>query len=283
VSRHRAGRLVTERVVGRALADPLDVAVYLPPGYEDSPARRYPTLYLLHGRGDSRADWEPHLAELDALAEAGAVPPMVAVLPDAPWSNRGGYYVDSAYTGSAVGTSPGAAVETAFTQDLVAHVDASYRTAAVRGARFVGGYSMGGAGALRLAIVHPDLFAAALVLSPAVYVPTPPTGSSTRSHGAYGSGATLFDPERFAALSYPAALADFDHGFPVHLFVGVGDAERDADGGFDARDEAIRLCRTARRVHGVSARLRVYPGGHDWDTWLRGFREGLADVAGHLV
>jgi len=90
---------------------------------------------------------------------------------------------------------------TACTQDPVAHVDASYRTAVAR-------------------------------------------GSSTRSHGAYGSGAVLVDPERFAALPRRAA---------------------------DTRGEAIRLCRTARRVGGVGARLRVYPGGHDRDTWLRGF------------
>ena len=63
---------------------------------------------------------------LDALIASGEIQPTIAIMPDAPWSSRASYYVDSGYTGA----DPGRKVETAFTQDLIAHVDATYRTVA---------------------------------------------------------------------------------------------------------------------------------------------------------
>ena len=90
------------------------------------------------------------------------------------------------------GADPGRPVETAFTQDLIAHVDSTYRTVANRTGRGVAGYSMGGYGALRYSLAHPDLFGAAIVLSPAVYVPIPPSDSSTREFGAFGKDKSLF-------------------------------------------------------------------------------------------
>ena len=124
-------------------------------------------LYLLHGRGDSMSAWMRMQGTLDELIANGDIPPTIAIMPDAPWSSRASYYVDSAYRGA----DPGRPVETAFTQDLIAHVDSTYRTVASRNGRGVAGYSMGGYGAIRYSLAHPDLFGAAIVLSPAVYIP----------------------------------------------------------------------------------------------------------------
>ena len=123
---------------------------------------------------------------LDELIASGEIQPTIAIMPDAPWSSRASYYVDSGYTGA----DPGRKVETAFTKDLIAHVDATYRTVADRTGRGVAGYSMGGYGALRYSLAHPDLFGASIVLSPAVYFPIPPSDSSTREFGAFGLGKT---------------------------------------------------------------------------------------------
>ena len=65
---------------------------------------------------------------LDELIASGEIPPTIAVMPDAPWSSRASYYVDSAYRGA----DRGRPVETAFTQDLLEHVDSTYRTVADR-------------------------------------------------------------------------------------------------------------------------------------------------------
>jgi LPXTG-motif cell wall-anchored protein len=271
-----AGTLTTASAPSAAVGT-IDYTVYLPPGYDD--AGSYPSLYLLHGRGDTMAAWTQIAPQLDALLEEGAIPPMVVVMPDAPWSERGSYYVDSL-------TDGGAAVETAFTTDLVTHVDATWATVDDRGARAVGGYSMGGAGALRLATGHPDLFSAGLVLSPAVYVPLPPADSSAREFGAYGVGASLFDDARYTELAYPSTFAAFDPALPVRLFIAVGDDEwvnpLPEDATHDLDYEAATLYNAAKRVPGLSSELRVYDGGHDWGVWARGFDEGMRDLGPRL-
>jgi enterochelin esterase-like enzyme len=280
-----SGTLTTASAPSPALGGPIDYTVYLPYGYSDpaNAATRYPVLYLLHGRGDSMTAWTAVKSDLDRLIADGVVPPVIAVLPDAPWSERGNYYVDSAYTGS---DSPGRPVETALTRDLVAHVDATYRTAAHRGARLVGGYSMGGAGALRYALAHQDLFANALVLSPAVYCPLPPADSSAREFGAYGSGDQRFSDEVYQRLNYPALLPGFDPELPVHMYIAVGDDEwpnpDPADAVHDLDYEAATLYNTIRRVDGVSAEFRVVDGGHDWDVWRPSFVDGLTHLASTL-
>ncbi|KON73558.1 hypothetical protein M768_11490 [Cellulosimicrobium cellulans F16] len=278
------GTVETGRVPDSA-AGPIDYTVYLPPGYDDA-AQEYATLYLLHGRGDTQAAWQQVTGDLDELIGAGEIQPMVVVMPDAPWNDRGSWYTDSLYTGDATGAGAGTAVETAFTRDLVAHVDATYRTVEDREARAVGGYSMGGAGALRFTLAHQDTFSAGIVLSPAVYVPQPPADSSARDHGGYGVGTAPFDADRYTELSYPTALAALDPALPVHLFVAVGDDEwanpDPAEATHDIDFESARLYNQARRVPGVTAELRVLDGGHDWDVWRPAFREGVVDVSARL-
>ncbi|MCS5732807.1 alpha/beta hydrolase [Herbiconiux daphne] len=254
-----ASQLVPGQVESAAIGGPIDYTVYLPAGFDAEAATRYPSVYLLHGRGDSQTAWQQVAGDLDELIADGSIPPMIVVMPDAPWSDRGNYYVDSLYTGTAPGTSPGAAVETAFTTDLIDHIDQSYPTIDDRAARVIGGYSMGGAGALRYATAHQDLFSSALVLSPAVYVPTTPVDSSTREFGAYGVGDSLYDESRYQQLSYPAGFAAFDPAQPVHLFIAVGDDEyvnpNPEDAVHDLDYEAATLYNQAKRVPGITAEL----------------------------
>lgn len=222
------------------------------------------SLYLLHGRGGSMDDWLPLLPAIDRLVESGAVPPLVVVMPDAPWSDRAGFYVDSAFTGE----PPGRPVETALTRDLVAHVDATYRVSPDRAHRVVGGVSMGGAGALRLLLAHPDLFAGGLALSPAAYDPLPPEGSSTREHGAFGRDDRVFDPDVHRALGYRPLLDAWPPELSARLFVAAGADE-------DLCLQAAQVHRAARDTPGVDSTLRVLAGGHDWDLWRQAMTEGL--------
>jgi S-formylglutathione hydrolase FrmB len=214
---------------------------------------------------------------LDRMIADGDVPPLIAVMPDAPYSQRGSYYVDSQYS---VGFPLGRPVETAFLQDLLPHVDETYRTLARREARAVGGYSMGGYGALRYALAHPDLFMGALVLSPAVYTPLPPSDSSVREFGAFGLENELFVDEIYRQKNYPAlleALAQSEGR--LTLFIAVGDDEwkhpRVEDQQHDLDLEAHLLFNRAVRVSQITAELRVLDGGHDWDVWRPAFAEGL--------
>ncbi len=272
------GTVTSSAFQSTALGEPVAYNVYLPAGYAGS-AKRYPVLYLLHGRGDSMSAWLQAKGRLDELIASGAIQPTIAIMPDAPWSSRASYYVDSRYTGA----DPGRAVETAFTRDLIAHVDSTYRTVADRSGRGVAGYSMGGYGALRYSLAHSDLFAASIVLSPAVYTPTPPVDSSTREFGAFGEGKKLFSTGIYKKLNYPELLEPFAQaGRPLAMFIAVGDDEYKnpdpKDFTHDIDFESAVLFNHVAHVDGISSELRVVDGGHDWDVWGPMFEEGAKYV-----
>jgi len=251
--------------------------VYLPAGYAES-GESYPVIYLLHGRGDTMDGWLEARTALDELIAIGAVPPIIAVMPDMPSSERASYYVDSQYAGPLYRPE---LVETAFFADLIPHIDATYRTMTNREGRLVGGYSMGGYGAMHYAMAHPQMFVGALVLSPAVYLPQPPADSSTREFGAFGRGGQLFDEAIYASLNYPA-LSDSltESGLSLAMFIAVGDDEwknpNPEDYLHDLDIEAHMLFNHVARIPNVASEFRVYDGGHDWTVWERGLREGLA-------
>lgn len=165
------GTVVRERVKsaaleGNLLGDPAEqeLRVYLPPGYAQAGATRYPVLYFLHGFGGSAGEWtdgkDPQRTlqhTLDTLIAEGTLQPFIVVLPNG--SNRygGSFWQDSAVTGG---------WETYVARDVVAHVDRKYRTLAQPQSRGVAGHSMGGFGALTLALRHADVFGSAWAMSP---------------------------------------------------------------------------------------------------------------------
>lgn len=134
------------------------VPVYLPPGYDLSPARRYPVLYALAGftgSGQSFLNWDwyqPSLpARLDRLIGAGRMAPVVVVMVDGMTRIGGNQYVDS----SAVG--PWARH---ITDELVPWAERTFRLLPGREHRGVFGKSSGGYGALMMGLEHADVFAA---------------------------------------------------------------------------------------------------------------------------
>ena len=140
-------------------------AIYLPPGYERETTRRYPVLYLLHGIFDSHETWTGAFevpAMLDRLIAAGDLPPVIVVMPNGGNRYGGGYYTDSP-------TSGGWA--TFIARDLVGFVDARYRTRAAPGGRAILGHSMGGFGAIHLAMERPGVFGVAYAMSPCCLAP----------------------------------------------------------------------------------------------------------------
>ncbi len=133
--------------------------VYLPPGYAARGARRYPVIYFLHGRSvdSKRPITAGYIARIDAAIRSGVMPPAIAVLVQ---GLNTGWYVDAQD-----GQHP---MESIVVKDLIAHVDATYRTIPTREGRAIEGHSMGGYGALHIGLKYPDLFAAVTGNSPAL-------------------------------------------------------------------------------------------------------------------
>jgi S-formylglutathione hydrolase FrmB len=142
---------------------------------------------------------------------------------------------------------------------------------------------MGGAGAVRLGLAHPSLFGAVIALSPAVYDPEPPEGSSARESGAFGTARAQYDRAVYERLGYRASLALFPAGLPTRLLVAVGDAEPSHPGApasASVAAQAASLVRRANRVPGLRATLRTFAGGHDWTTWRPALRWALTAIDG---
>jgi enterochelin esterase-like enzyme len=255
------GRVSVETMRSDVLGREWTYSVYLPPGYDTSELR-YPVLYLLHGSGGDETDWRDGQDALDSLIAVGAVPPAIAVAPATGTS----WWVD--------GQEP---FETAFLQDLVPHVDRQYRTISSREGRAAVGFSMGGYGALRYGLAHPDVFGAAVLLSPALYDDLPPDGSSARTSGAFGAP---FDAERWTRLNYPHVLDASDDAPDVPVFIVTGDDDWHHPEGthHNVEQQTVRLYGRLHKEGGRPAELRVLDGGHSWEVWGPGFEDGLAYV-----
>jgi enterochelin esterase-like enzyme len=261
------------RFFSDALGHEAPALVYLPAGYEVGEGR-FPVLYLLHGRGDDMRAWLAAKDVLDELIATGRIPPVIAVLPDAPMSRRAGFYIDSRFAG-ADGLPAGQAAETAIARDLVDHVDRHFRTRADRAGRIVAGYSMGGFGAVRLVFAHPERFSAAIVLSPALYLGLPAEDSSMRAFGAFGLGNEKFDPATYLALSRAWEFRNVGaHALRVFLVVGDDEPARNEQQ-HSLTSDAAELHRVLRGVAGLEIQFRVLDGGHGWKVWRPGFEAGL--------
>jgi len=166
-STSKGGTVERITVHGRALEGNLSgespdrrVTMYLPPSYAAERARRYPVIYLLHGYSGTDETWTGRIANIPEIADrvfgSGAARDMIVVMPDANSIYRGSMYSSSVTSGN---------WERYIADDLVAYVDAHYRTLANRASRGLAGHSMGGYGTMRIAMKRPDAFASIYSLS----------------------------------------------------------------------------------------------------------------------
>lgn len=200
-------------------------AVELPPSYAAG-ARRYPVVYLLHGLFEGPAFWERRglAARFRELEAQGAVPESIVVVVDGDNS----FFLNG----------PLGRYQDLVTRDLVAHVDATYRTVAERQARALWGISMGGYAALRIALTEPDIFGAVASHS-AMLLTRPPRaedGASSfhmaafqRAFGNPIDGAlwTAADPLALAAKADPrrTPALSFDCGAQDRYGLAAGNEE----------------------------------------------------------
>lgn len=143
---------------GNPLGDPSrrPLWVYLPPGYDREPARRYPTVYEIQGLTGqvdmwrNRSPFRKNFPELaDELFARDDAPPCIVVWVDC-WTSLGGsQFLDSPGTGK---------YHTYLCEEIVPWVDAHYRTLPRREHRGIAGKSSGGYGAMVTPMLRPDLW-----------------------------------------------------------------------------------------------------------------------------
>ena len=141
-----------------------DVIVFLPPSYAREKSRRYPVVYALHGYSIGAEQWarEIHVPQTIEGAFALGAKEMIVVLPDSKTLHNGSMYSSSVTTGD---------FEQFISRDLVAYIDAHYRTIPNRLSRGLVGHSMGGYGATRIGMKHSVTFGSLYIMSPCCLSP----------------------------------------------------------------------------------------------------------------
>jgi len=218
--------------------------VLLPPEYELTD-RRYPTLFLLHGLFGTFENW----TELACLKGSDGI---IIVMPD----SGDNWYCDAAEHQEWS--------ENRIVVDLIANIDGLFRTKASRDARSIAGNSMGGYGALKIALRHPHLFSFAASFSGAFDAAnwtdqSPPIEnwdayrpSITKIFGKDQSN-TRMENDIFRLVSEYRSLRTPE----IYFDCGINDPFLESN---------KRLSRHMRE-NGIPHQFQVLPGGHDWDYW----------------
>jgi S-formylglutathione hydrolase FrmB len=284
--------------------------VWLPPSYDTAPQRRYPVAYYLHGLWGSEHNWTGlgslHRS-LESLTAAG-MPELIVVMPD----GDDGWYTTWNWLGDWDGCRrgftprPGDTVDSYcvpwphyddyIARDLVAYVDSTWRTRADRSHRAIAGLSMGGYGAIALALSYPDVFTAAAshsgLLSP-LYIGGHPFSAPPRYapdldalSASYGERLwplmrPMFGPDTAGWWSRDPSrkarrLAQRDRDSLPALMIDVG------------VDDRLAVDQTRAFHHELQA-LRIphvyaeWPGDHSWAYWTLHARESLRWIAARIA
>lgn len=166
-----------------------DVIVFLPPSYSKDTHRRYPVVYALHGYSIGAEQWTHEIRVPQTIegAFARGAKEMIVVLPDSKTLYGGSMYSSSVTTGD---------FERFIYHDVVHYIDAHYRTLPNRLSRGLVGHSMGGYGAIRIGMKHPDVFGSLYVMSACCMSPRQP--------GSANSASAKKIEEELAAVKSPA-------------------------------------------------------------------------------
>ncbi|HEX6535307.1 MAG TPA: alpha/beta hydrolase family protein [Gemmatimonadaceae bacterium] len=271
--------------------------LYLPPSYQREPSRRYPVLYYLHGLSGGEGDWLTRAnvsGVADSLAALGAGEAII-VLPDGDdgWYSDWPAPVPYARCADTVHTEAPERFcverqryDAYIAGDLVRYVDAHWRTLASRAHRAIAGLSMGGYGAIAIALRHPAEFLAAAshsgVVSPFYaggkpFAPPPRYAWSMaqareakvsfldRYALAWGSDSSAWRANDPATLA--GALVARGVTLPA-LFMDCG-----ADDPFIDQNRALHWELTRL---GVAHHYAEWPGTHNWRYWSAHLPESMA-------
>jgi len=239
-----------------ALSKMISATVILPEGKRGP----FPVLYLLHGLSDDHTTWVRRTS-IERYVEGM---PLIVVMPNGERS----FYSDSR-------SNPKAAFETMIVRDLVGFVDATFKTRAERSGRATCGLSMGGYGAMKLALKHPDMFCAASSHSGALMFASRPLDARGKDEEWLKEFVPAFGedpsggPEDVLALAERAARNEHATLPAIRIDCGTEDFLIQDNRAAHARLEEL----------GLPHEYHEFPGAHEWGYWDVHVRESIDFVA----
>lgn len=246
------GTLIADSMVSPALhGQRRSFLIYLPPSYQDTATseRRYPTLYLLHGSPGSEYDWVrggKAVQSADTLIREGEIPELIMVFPDG--NGRNG---ETSEWGNSFDQKQ--LMENFVVFDLVHYVDQKYRTIPQTSDRAIGGFSMGGFGAMNMAVHHPDIFGSVISLA----------GYYTADGSIWGQNTAYI-----RANSPALVLPEDPKAWTLHIFLGA--ATKDQPYYSDTQQFILEL----KALH-LNDTFDLENGYHTWSVWETQLYHGL--------
>lgn len=247
-------------------------SVYLPDGYDFS-QRDYPVVYLLNGYTGNETDWieaggMQHI--VDQQMEQGTIQKMIIVMPDGD---------DRLYMNRTDGTYP---YEAMFIKELLPYVESQYRVR--KGKRYTGisGLSMGGAGALKLALRYDTIFGACAAFSSAVFTEEEVTSSEQNGMDGYVSKAMPDMVGKKGKSRLNKSYEDYD---VLHLVkTKAPDVLKTVKIYFDCGDDDFLTLGNAELHKALTLRkipheYRVRDGAHTWPFWRESLPIGLQFIS----
>lgn len=233
----KAADVDTLTIHSKALMETSKCVVILPADYAKHSDKRYPVVFLLHGYSGDYANWIKRVPEIKDYADRYE---MIIVCPD----GKNSWYIDSK-------NLPNSNYESYVGKELPLFIDSVYRTKPGRQNHVITGLSMGGHGALYLAIRHPETFGAAGSMSGVLDLT--PWGNN------YGIKNTIGDSSisAIAAHSDLSLVSKADTNLVIKIDCGIT----------DPFIEANRAMHHKLLALGVPHDYAELPGGHTWDYW----------------
>lgn len=233
-------RVDTLTVMSQAMHKQIENLVITPKTYAD-PEKTFPVLYLLHGAGGDYTSWNSSVPELTEYANQYNI---IIVCPD---GGKTSWYLDSPI-------DPKFKYETYMVDELVKAVDSEYRTKKTATYRAISGLSMGGHGALYLAIKHPDIWGAAGSMSGGVDIrPFPKNWDLPKRLGTKKDHPENW--EEHTVINKVNQLKKTD----LKLIIDCGTE--------DFFIEVNRDLHKKLEEQGISHEYSERPGAHNWEYW----------------
>ena len=259
-----AGRAECSSTPSAILHRPVPYCVLLPPSYDADKARRYPILYFLHGIGENE----------QVLLDSGAWD----LIQDLWDQKRLGEFVIAAPAGDRtffINSENGKVRYQDFLmREFLPYIEKRYRIEPGRRSRGVAGISMGGYGALHLALLYPESFGAVSANSPALiaklpqFTPTP--GETNILAMMLGSAFGVPFNRAFWERNNPFTIVrerPRPTGLKIYFDCGTEDAY-----GFNVGAQAFHQLLDSRHIPNE---FHLYPGGHDWTYFAQHFPASL--------
>ncbi len=222
------------------------IFVYLPPGYEQNPTKKYPVLYLQHGAGEDETGWvkQGHLDIImdNLIAQKQALPMIVVTTNEYVIRDIGaGYNTES--TNHFMDLFKDELVDV-----IIPFVNQNYRIANDREHRAIAGLSMGGGTSFRIGMLNPDKFAWVGAFSSSAF---------------RGSNGNIFDAEKQipGILTHPEK---FNKQLKL-LYISSGEQ----DHSYEYTKKTIETF----KEKGLKLQYNYFPGAHEWHVWRKALHD----------